>query len=166
LSIQASDARPVPASRTDISKTNEDRASLNSLKESRNMSNVETGGKAIASESANLPDRTSATVCWRRVDITETAGSATDTPLVIRRGHCSNPATGRRTYDRRDICAHPQIATIKGFPRLIVTSQKTWHDLDEQDLWAEIDDSIPGAKASTADFKTFVKTGQVCVTAI
>ncbi|KAF8253732.1 hypothetical protein K440DRAFT_575630 [Wilcoxina mikolae CBS 423.85] len=37
---------------------------------------------------------------------------------------------------------------------------KTWHDLDEQDIWGEIEDTIPGAKASHTDLRSFIKTGQ------
>ena len=37
---------------------------------------------------------------------------------------------------------------------------KSWHDLDEQELWPEVEASIPGDRATQSEFKTFVRTGQ------
>ncbi|KAA8895028.1 hypothetical protein FN846DRAFT_362790 [Sphaerosporella brunnea] len=83
------------------------------------MSNARVGGKAIASESTSLPDRTSATLFLE------------DTVQI----------------------------QLPGGEPIIGVIAKTWHDLDEQDIGSEIDETIPGAKASPADLKSFVKTG-------
>lgn len=48
---------------------------------------------------------------------------------------------------------------------VLATPQKTWHDIDDQDNWEEIDECVPGKYATQAEVLEFRSTGQVPIPA-
>lgn len=78
----------------------------------------------------------------------------------------TSPQNGNPQSESRRLFVEDTVEVQVGDRQVIGVVTRTWSDLDDDDVsWDEIDEAIPGSKATQKDLDEFQRSGQVSLAA-